>query len=77
MENCLKVIGWSIKTLLENDRKKATAAWHSTAAGRSRVKEDSVEKDIEQEADWIEVTLTATLHSHTTPLRVTVPSNRW
>lgn len=72
-----KVIKWSIKTLSKDDRKKAAAAWHSTAAGRLRMRENSEEEDIEQEVDWIEATLTATLDSHTTVLRVTALSKQW
>lgn len=35
--------------------------------GRLRVGKDIIEADIEQEIDWIEATLTATLDSHVTP----------
>lgn len=45
-------------------------------AGRARLGEDSVEKDIQQEGEWINATLTATLDSYATRLRVTAGSKR-
>lgn len=72
-----EVKSWSIRTLSKDNRKEAAAIWHSTVAGRMRIRENSVEKEIEQEADWIEATLITSLDSHATLLRVTAQSKVW
>lgn len=45
--------------------------------GRDILGENSRAKEIEQVAEWIETTLTETLNSHASTLRLTAGFKRW
>lgn len=52
-------------------RKEACIDWHQAAVGRPQVGEGSFMDDIENEAQWIQSTLTRILDKHVTQIRVT------
>lgn len=56
---------------MSEDRKNdSTTVWHVTTDERSLLEEEITVREVEQEAEWIKVMLTAKLNSHTTPLSV-------
>lgn len=60
----------------EENRKVGTKTWYLTTVRRTLPEDDSTAEEVEQEVEWIEATLTATLNRRATPLRVTVRSKK-
>lgn len=58
----------------EKARNDYLADWHQAAAGEPRIGEGSPKDNNEDEAEWIEFTLTRVLKKHTTQRRVTARS---
>ena len=73
------VTGWDIRTLMadEAQMEKAEAHWRQQVGNRRLLNDQSAEEEVEQEARFIEDTLTHTLNSNCKQLQITMYSKRW
>jgi hypothetical protein len=74
-----EVTGWDVKALGENPEVlvEAEQAWKGLAARRPGLTDEATPVDVEEEAIWVQETLTTVLNQHAKPVRVTVWSKRW
>jgi hypothetical protein len=56
---------------------EAEQAWRGLAARRPGLTDEATPVDVEEEAIWVQETLTTVLNQHAKPVRVTVWSKRW
>lgn len=75
MSTSEEVTGWEVKTMSKYSRKGIAIVWHTAPIGRNILGEYSTPEEVEHEARWMEVSLTTTLDSHLTLLRVRARSN--
>lgn len=73
------VTGWDIRKLMadETQMEKATDHWRRQVGNRPLFNNHSTEEEVEQEARFMENTLTDSLDSNCKQLRVTLYSKRW
>src|SRR5271156_5828740 len=74
-----EITGWDIDKLKQDPEalKKAKEEWQYLALNRPIIGCNSREEDLENEATWIEESLTRVLNQHAKALRVTAYSKRW
>ena len=74
-----EITGWNIQKL-EKDEKQLNQAysyWQEISKNQPLIDEFSMEEDLEDEANWIEKSLTKTLDLFVKPIRITAFSKRW
>jgi hypothetical protein len=74
-----EVTGWKIDDLLIDSelKEKAEESWNLLAQNRAIIDYNSSKTDLEEEAIWIENSLTHIFNSYVKPLRITPYSKRW
>ena len=72
-----EITGWNIDMLDPETLEKAKEEYLSRAIYRPLIDYNSQKEDLENEAAWLEETLTETLDKHAKPIRITAYSKRW
>lgn len=73
------ITGWQIGVLLEDEEalEATLGTWNMTARARPPLTDKCSPGDVEDEAEWIESTLTEILGKHCKPIRLCARSKRW
>ncbi|KAL2005213.1 hypothetical protein VTN00DRAFT_2423 [Thermoascus crustaceus] len=79
MEPSQMITGWQIQALQAEKEalEKAAQAWKDLADNRPPLTDNCLERDIAEEAIWIQDSLTAILNQHAKPIRISPYSKRW